>query len=97
MTAPDPTPAVREAGVEGIAAVLAEALMGGWDDADARDAGRFLAPIVERIIVERERAAAYFAMWQFFLRLPGPSPLSDAVQRESMRLRAALAPETPDA
>lgn len=32
--------------------------------------------------------AAHFAMWQFFLRLPGPSPLSDAVQIEAMRLRA---------
>ena len=50
-----------------------------------------LAPL----IAERERRAAYFAMWQFFLRLPSPTPLSDAVQREAMRLRAALAPESP--
>lgn len=43
--------------------------------------------------IEAARAdAAYFAMWQFFLRLPH-SPFSDMVQREAMRLndlRAAL-------
>lgn len=44
--------------------------------------------------LEREKAnAAYLAMWQFFLRLPSPTPLSDAVQREAMRLRA-LIPDT---
>lgn len=42
---------------------------------------------VERLVAAREARAAYFAMWHFFLRLPSPTPLSDAVQREAMRLR----------
>lgn len=44
--------------------------------------------------LECEKAkAAYFAMWQFFLTLQSPTPFSDAVQREAMRLRALIPAE----
>ena len=46
--------------VEALAETLASQLRGGWDDADARDAAGFLAPVVATLVaqaaVERERA-----------------------------------------
>lgn len=54
-----------------------------------------VAEEVERVIERREARARYFVFWRFFLRLPGPTPLSDAVQREAMRLRELVPGVTP--
>ena len=43
---------------DALSEVLGNALAGGWDAADARDAGAYLAPIVARLIADAEARGA---------------------------------------
>ena len=67
---------------DGLTEVSGAYVIHEWDTTESGRLSEF-----ERLGAE----AAYHAMWHFFLRLPH-SPFSDLVQREAMRLKAALTP-----